>query len=122
MAFTVTAKSDIGSTSLRNMISNTIPHQFDGNDGEKCGGASVKRSDMQAGSVKFEGAGPYYLRAVDHATASALGNTIQLTLYASVEERGQSPVQIETQMTPRAAELLANTLLQAAKLLERSGN
>ena len=69
---------------------------------------------MQAGSVKFEGAGPFYLRAVEHARASLLNNTIQLTLFALVEERGQSPVQIETQMTPGAAEELANTLLWAA--------
>jgi hypothetical protein len=69
---------------------------------------------MQAGGVKFEGTGPYYLRAVDHATASVLGNTVQLTLYALVDERGQTLVQIETQMTSHAAEEFAKTLLHAA--------
>lgn len=69
---------------------------------------------MQVGSVKFEGIGAFYLRAVEHARASALENTIQLTLFARIEERGQSLVQIETQMTPGAAEDLANTLLRAA--------
>jgi hypothetical protein len=68
---------------------------------------------MQAGNVKFEGSGPFYLRTVEHAIASVLENTIQLTLYALVEERGQTLVQIETQMTSGAAEELANTLLRA---------
>jgi len=66
------------------------------------------------GSVKFKGRGPFYLRAVEHAKASALENTVQVTLFARVEERGQSLVQIETQMTPSVAEELANTLLRAA--------
>jgi len=70
-----------------------------------------------SGSVKFEGPGPYYLRSVNHARASVLANTIQLTLFASVEQQGQSLVQIETQMTPCAAEELANTLLQAIAAL-----
>jgi len=69
---------------------------------------------MQVGNIKFEGTGPFYLRAVEHASASVLEDTIQLTLYAWVEERGPSLVQIETQMTPGAAEELANTLLRAA--------
>jgi hypothetical protein len=67
---------------------------------------------MQTGRVKFEGRGPFYLRTVECATASFLENTVQLTLYAQVEERG-SLVQIETQMTLGAAEELANTLLRA---------
>lgn len=69
---------------------------------------------MPAGSVKFEGRGPFYIRTVEHATASVLNNTIQVTLFALVEEQGQTLVQIETQMTPGAAEELANTLLRAA--------
>lgn len=68
---------------------------------------------MRAGSVKFEGRGPFYLRTVEHARASVLANTIQLTLFALVEGQGQTLVQIETQMTPGAAEELANTLLRA---------
>ena len=67
---------------------------------------------MRAGSVKFRGRGPFYLRTVECATASFLENSVQLTLYAQVEERG-SLVQIETQMTLGAAEELANTLLRA---------
>jgi hypothetical protein len=70
---------------------------------------------MRAGSVKFEGRGPFYLRTVEHARASVLANTIQLTLFALVEGQGQALVQIETQMTPGAAEELANTLLRAAR-------
>jgi hypothetical protein len=69
---------------------------------------------MPLSSVRFEGNGPFYLRAVEHARASVLENTVQLTLFARVEERGLSLVQIETQMTPGAAEELANTLLRAA--------
>lgn len=68
---------------------------------------------MQAGSVKFEGSGPFYLRAVEHAKASVLENTIQLTLFARIEDQKNSLVQIETQMTPNAAEHLANMLLHA---------
>ena len=68
---------------------------------------------MRAGNVKFEGRGPFYLRTVEHATASVLANTIQLTLFALVEGQGQTLVQIETQMTLGAAEELANTLLRA---------
>jgi hypothetical protein len=49
---------------------------------------------MPVGSVKFEGRGPFYLRALEHARASVLENTIQLTHFARVEERGQSLVQI----------------------------
>jgi hypothetical protein len=77
----------------------------------------VSRNAQEAvmgGSVKFKGRGPFYLRAVERAHASALENTVQVTLFARVEERGQSLVQIETQMTPSAAEDLANTLLRAA--------
>jgi hypothetical protein len=68
---------------------------------------------MRAGSVKFEGRGPFYLRTVEHARATVLANTIQLTLFALAEGQGQTLVQIETQMTPGAAEELANTLLRA---------
>jgi hypothetical protein len=71
-----------------------------------------------SGSVKFEGTGPYYLRSVNHAKASVLANTIQLTLFALVEERGQTLIQIETQMTSDAAEELANTLLRAIAALD----
>jgi putative intracellular protease/amidase len=69
---------------------------------------------MSASSVKFEGKGPFYLRTVEHATASVLANTIQVTLFALVDGKGQTLVQIETQMTPGAAEELANALLRAA--------
>jgi hypothetical protein len=68
---------------------------------------------VAAGSVTFQGKGPFYLRTVEHATARILDNTIQLTLYALVEERGQTLVQIETQMTSGAAGELANTLIHA---------
>ncbi len=68
---------------------------------------------MAASGVKFEGEGPFYLRAVEHATASALANTIQLTLYALVEGQETGFVQIETQMTLGAAEELASTLFHA---------
>ena len=74
---------------------------------------------MPLSSVRFEGNGPFYLRAVEHARASVLENTVQLTLFARVEERGLSLVQIETQMTPGAAEELANTLLRAANKTAR---
>ena len=74
---------------------------------------------MQAGCVKFEGLGPFYLRAVEHAKASVLENTIQLTLFARTEDQKNSLVQIETQMTPDAAEELANMLLYATGKTER---
>ena len=64
---------------------------------------------MAAGSLTFQGKGPFYLRTVEHATARVLDDTIQLTLYALVEEHGLTPVQIETQMTSGAAGELANT-------------
>jgi hypothetical protein len=69
---------------------------------------------VEAGSLKFEGDGPFYLRAIESAKASVLAETVQLTLYAQIEDRGQGLVQIETQMTPRAAQELANHLLRAA--------
>ncbi len=68
---------------------------------------------MAAGSVTFQGEGPFYLRTVEHATAKILDNTIQLTLHALVEQHGQTLVQIETQMTSRAAGELASTLIHA---------
>jgi hypothetical protein len=68
---------------------------------------------MAAGSVKFEGTGPFYLHRVEHATASALAGTIQLTLYAAVEGRSEALLKLETQMTPSAAEELASTLFRA---------
>ena len=68
---------------------------------------------MQAGSVKFEGSGPFYLCRVEHARASVLANTIQLTLFALVDGQDQTLVQIETQITSSVAEELANTLLRA---------
>jgi hypothetical protein len=74
---------------------------------------------MAKGSVKFEGSGPFYLRTVELATASVLANSVQLTLYALVEEQGQTLVQIETQMTFGAAEELANALLRAADQIDR---
>jgi hypothetical protein len=68
---------------------------------------------VRAGSLNFEGEGPFYLRAIETATASVLDETVQLTLYAQIENRGQGLVQIETQMTPHAAQELANYLLRA---------
>jgi hypothetical protein len=69
---------------------------------------------MQAGGLRFEGNGPFYLCAIDSAKASVLAETVQLTLYAKTEDPGQKLVQIETQMTPGAAQELANYLLHAA--------
>jgi hypothetical protein len=68
---------------------------------------------MQAGSVKFEGSGPFYLRRVEHARASVLSNTIQLTLFALIDGQDQTLVQIETQITSSVAKELADTLLRA---------
>ena len=68
---------------------------------------------MSAGSLKFEGGGPYYLRAIEHATANALDNTIQVTLYAVVDGADATLVKIETQMTFDAAEDLASVLQKA---------
>ena len=73
---------------------------------------------MSTGNVKLEGSGPFYLRTVEHAHATALCNTIQLTLFALVEGKGQTLVQIETQMTPGAAEELANALLRATSRMQ----
>jgi hypothetical protein len=70
--------------------------------------------NVQLSLVKFEGSGPFYLRAVERAKASGLGETVQLTLYAQSDQSGAKLVQIETQMTPRAAQELANHLLRAA--------
>jgi hypothetical protein len=64
--------------------------------------------------IKFEGKGPFYLRMIEHVKASALEKTVQLTLFAQIEEQGRSLVQIETQMTPDVAVELANTLLRVA--------
>jgi hypothetical protein len=69
---------------------------------------------MATGNLRFDGRGPYYLRAVEHATASALDETIQLTLYASVDDTEEKLVKIETQMTFDAAEDLAKALWKAA--------
>ena len=66
---------------------------------------------MATGSVTFEGNGPFYLRTAERATATALANTVQLTLYATTE--GQKLVRIETQMTFDAAAGLASTLGRA---------
>jgi len=65
--------------------------------------------------IKFVGDGPFYLQTIEHGAASALADTIQLTLHAHVEGRGDGLVQIETQMTPDRAECLANALIQAIK-------
>jgi hypothetical protein len=65
------------------------------------------------GSVTFEGNGPFYLRTVERASATALANTVQLTLYATAEGEGQKLVRIETQMTFGAAAGLASTLGRA---------
>lgn len=69
---------------------------------------------MATGNLRFDGRGPYYLRAVEHATASALDETIQLTLYASVDNAEEKLVKIETQMRFDAAEDLAKALWKAA--------
>ena len=66
-----------------------------------------------AGGVRFEGTGPFYLRTVERAKANALDGTIQLTLFAVVEQPEEVLVQIETQMTFAAAEELANMLIHA---------
>jgi hypothetical protein len=68
---------------------------------------------MAASSVKFEGKGPFYIRTVEHATANALADTIQLTLYVLADEQEPTLVRIETQMTSGAAEELAITLTRA---------
>lgn len=62
-----------------------------------------------ASGLRFEGEGPFYLRTIEHAKASALDDTIQLTLYA-IADTNRGLVQIETQMTFGAAEELASTL------------
>lgn len=69
---------------------------------------------MSVGNLKFEGRGPYYLRAVEHATANVLDNTIQVTLYALVDSADAKLVKIETQMTSDAAQDLAKALWRAA--------
>ena len=66
---------------------------------------------MPKGNVIFEGDGPFYIRTVEHAIASSLDHTVQLTFYITVE--GEKLVQIETQMTAEAAEELAHTLIRA---------
>jgi hypothetical protein len=76
----------------------------------------LEEQNVQAGIVKFEGPGPFYLRAVERAKASVLAETIQLTLYAKIDDHGEKLVQIETQMTFCAAAELARHLLRAAKL------
>jgi hypothetical protein len=53
------------------------------------------------------------LHKVEHATASALAGTIQLTLYAAVDGQSEALVRLETQMTPSAAEELVGTLFRA---------
>ena len=68
---------------------------------------------MAEGSVTFKGNGPFYLRTVERATATALANTVQLTLYATTEGEGPALVRIETQMTFDAAAGLASTLGRA---------
>ena len=68
---------------------------------------------MSTSTLTFSGRGPFYLRKVEHARANALDNTIQLTMFAQVEGQDHELVQIETQMTLRAAELLADTLAYA---------
>lgn len=68
---------------------------------------------MQADIVRFEGNGPFYLREVKRANAGYLDHTIQLTLHAVADEQGA--VQIETQMTPRAAMELVERLLHALR-------
>jgi hypothetical protein len=68
---------------------------------------------MAAGSVTFEGNGPFYLRTVERATATALANTVQLTLYATTDGEERRLVRIETQMTFAAAAGLASTLNRA---------
>ncbi len=69
---------------------------------------------MPTGTLKFEGGGPYYLRAVEHATANALDDTIQLTFYALVGDADPKLVKIETQMLSDTAEDFAKALLKAA--------
>lgn len=69
---------------------------------------------MGTGNLRSDGRGPYYLRALEHATASALDETIQLTLYASVDDPEEKLVKIETQMRFDAAEDLAKALWKAA--------
>lgn len=69
---------------------------------------------MSTGHLKFEGGGPFYLRAVEHATANALNDTIQLTLYALVDDAEMRLGKIETQMLSGTAEDFAKALLKAA--------
>lgn len=75
---------------------------------------------MQIGSLRFEGIGPFYLRSVESARASVLAETVQVTLYAALDDQEKKIVQIETQMTPKAAQELAGYLLDAA--LKACGN
>ena len=65
------------------------------------------------GCLKLEGGGPYYLRAIEHATANLLDSTIQITLYAAVDGADATLVKIETQMAFDTAEGLANALRKA---------
>lgn len=69
---------------------------------------------MSTGCLKCEGGGPFYLRAVEHATANALDDTVELTLYALVDDADMRLIKIETQMLSGTAEDFAKALMKAA--------
>jgi hypothetical protein len=55
---------------------------------------------VHLGLVKFEGTGPFYLRAVESAKARVLAETVQLTLYAQIDDTGRRPANRNADDTP----------------------
>lgn len=76
---------------------------------------------MAAGRVVLHGSGPYYLPAMQRATARAQTTRVEVTLYAVVEGREGNPEPITFQMVAGPARDLAVRLLEAVREIERKG-
>lgn len=69
---------------------------------------------MDESHVIFQGSGPFALPAAQSATKKSESETVSMTLYSLLPERGSTPVPVHVPMTVPVARHLAEDLTRAA--------
>jgi|HubBroStandDraft_1064217.scaffolds.fasta_scaffold2126521_2 hypothetical protein len=72
------------------------------------------------GTITYEGQAPFHLPVAQRATARAVNDAVEMTLYAIVPDQGPAPVPIRAMMTWHVAQTLAHEMTGAA--LEAESN
>jgi len=70
------------------------------------------------GEITYQGEAPYHLPNVQRATAHAVNDVVEVTLYSIVPDQGPTPVPIRVLVTWHVAQTLGNELVGAAMQAE----